>query len=360
MKTKFILLCAATAALAACAKTEVTPEVLNQDAEITFLTAPVTKSTIAFNEDNVFQSAAFYHVVPFAYGVTSEPYIEPVQVSCTDKTNHIWKAATTYYWPKDGGKLTFFSWTLNTNSLDFATGNNATVAIDMNNGVKLTDYTSASNDDFMVADIAKDQTQNTTPATYNAESKVAAGVPTLFKHKTAKVAFKALLKEDYTKTPYFQVFTITDINFVNVATKGDYLQNDVTTSAEKWSTTESGTLSYYNGSFEVNKTTAQDVAKTGTELYIPETYKKSTVADCQMLQVKYTVARNSNVKPTAPKEYTATISLKDLLGDTIDAAKRYTITLTFALDEILWDPAVEDWTDVAKSGEVNGNTITAE
>ena len=26
--------------------------------------------------------------------------------------------------------------------------------------------------------------------------------------------------------------------------------------------------------------------------------------------------------------------------------KKYTVTLTFKLDEILWDPAVEDWTTV--------------
>ena len=32
--------------------------------------------------------------------------------------------------------------------------------------------------------------------------------------------------------------------------------------------------------------------------------------------------------------------------------KKYTVTLTFKLDEILWDPAVEDWTTGTVSSDV--------
>ena len=352
MRTKFILLCAATAALAACAKTEVTPEVLNQDAEITFLTAPVTKATEDFSTSNVFQSAAFYDVNDFVYGSsTAEEYIAP---STVKYFTSVWRATATdhttaksYYWPKDGGKLSFFSWSLNNATLRYGDNTEPSATITKTNGVKLTGYKASKyNDDFMVADSVINRTKNVTPKTYKTE-----GVPTLFKHKTAKVAFKVVTKADYTQAPLYQKFTVTDVNFVNVATTGTYTQYDAnaqTANKETWKTTETGNLVYYaNTTGQVvnyNNGVAQDLVKTDTELYIPETYLDETSTGYQTLQIKYTVSRTNGAN-TKSKDYTANICLKNILKDSIVAGKKYVITLTFGLDEILWDPAIYDWED---------------
>ena len=363
MRTKFILLCAATAALAACAKTEVTPEVLNQDAEISFLTAPVTKgNTIAFSEDNVFQSSAFYHSGNFSYGTTADEYISKATVSCTDKTNHVWKANATYYWPKDGNYLTFFSWSLNTNSLTFADGN-PTVDITAANGVSITGYSSLKNDDFMVAKIAADQTQNTTPGSYKTVSNVSAGVPTLFNHKTSQVVIKVKTKADYSGTPCFQKFTLNSVEFVDLSTSGDYNQED-----EAWTNfgpvkaaTPVANKYYSNTTGQVITTTETEVehkidgTTDGVYLYVPQGFTNN---DGKKIKVTYTVTKvGGNVTNTTGKTYTAEIDMFKVMGgtETVDAnsfgiGKKHVITLIFGLDEILWDPAVEDW-DAGYNGE---------
>lgn len=45
---------------------------------------------------------------------------------------------------------------------------------------------------------------------------------------------------------------------------------------------------------------------------------------------------------------TETIKLSELTGDW-GIGKKYIINITFSLDEILWDPAVEDWTGVTEN-----------
>ena len=365
MRTKFILLCAATAALAACAKTEVTPEVLNQDAEISFLTAPVTKGeTIAFSEDNVFQSSAFYHSGNFSYGTTADEYISKATVSCTDKTNHVWKANATYYWPKDGNYLTFFSWSLNTNSLTFADGN-PTVDITAANGVSITGYSSLKNDDFMVAKIAADQTQNTTPGSYKTVSNVSAGVPTLFNHKTSQVVIKVKTKADYSGTPCFQKFTLNSVEFVDLSTSGNYNQKD-----EAWTNfgpvkaaTPVANKYYSNTTGQVITTTETEVehkingTTDGVYLYVPQGFTNN---DGKKIKVTYTVTKiGGTVTNTTGTTYTAEIDMfKVMGGDTANSTaanpfaigKKHVITLIFGLDEILWDPAVEDW-DAGYNGE---------
>ena len=359
MKNKFILLCAATVALAACAKTEVTPEVPEQDAEITFITAPVTKaSTVEFSTGNVFKSAAFYDYSSFAYGsTTAEEFIKP---SVVKYFTSVWRAtaddettAKSYYWPKDGGKLTFFSWSLNKNSLTFTQGT-PTVSITSDNGVKVENYSSLKNDDFMVADIQKDKTANEGP-TYKTT-----GVPTLFRHKTSQFIVKVRTKDDYTVDPYKQVFTIDEINFIKLGTEGSYTQND-----ETWTlgTVSADPVEFYKKAtagqvvnYKDKVADAEAVTPSGTYLYIPQ---KSS-AD-QKLQVKYTVSRTDKNNNVRTSSYTAEKSLSDLGFSSFAAGTKYIITLTFALDEILWDPAIQEWADGdSKTGTVSGNSITVE
>ena len=350
MKTKFILLCAATAVLAACAKTEVTPEVLNQDAEITFLTAPVTKADIKkFDDGNVFQTYAFYTENDFDY-TAGEEYIPASTVKFTSPN---WKVdGKSYYWPKDGGKLTFFSWTLNTDALTYADGTTPSVTFSATNGVTLSNYSSVKNDDFMVADIAKNMTANI--ATYKAINGVEAGVPTLFKHKTSQVIIYVKTKEDYTVDPYKQIFTLKSVDFVNLSTSGSYVQN-----TEAWTPVAGNATNKYSAADQVITKDAAIVnaATDGVILYVPQSF---TANDGKKIKVTYTVAREGASTSVQPKEYTAEIDMFKVMGGTDSAAagdfqigKKHVITLIFGLDEILWDPAVYDWEDGnTGSGEV--------
>ncbi len=333
---KYVLILAAAVALAACAKTEVIPVNSDADVEITFQPAPITRATSVFSTGNVFQSAAFYDTNDFVYGSsTAETFIAPTTVKCFTS---VWKAAdasgnaVTYYWPKDGGKLSFFSWSLNKNSLSYDASSAPAVTIDKNKGVVLTGYDVAKNEDFMVADPALNQTKNTSPAKYITE-----GVPTLFKHKLAKFIFKAKTNADYTVAPYKQTFSIYKIYFKNIAAKADYTQYVSETAKDQWTVITSENNYYLADGNHIVKSNIEEVAKTSTygiDLYIPQAY----TADATLC-VEYTVSRGN--KSTT---YTEEVALKDLLGKT-ECGKKYTITLNFGLDEILWDPAVEDWTE---------------
>ena len=44
------------------------------------------------------------------------------------------------------------------------------------------------------------------------------------------------------------------------------------------------------------------------------------------------------------------ISAKSMFPGDLKINKKYTCTLTFSLDEITWDPAVQDWDPVTATG----------
>lgn len=122
---KYFFILAAAAALAACAKNEVTPVLSQENTEIAYNVAPKTKTLAAnqenFATDNVFASWAFY--LPkdqtwAANSATSQPYIVNSTISHKDGT---WKDQNkSYYWPKDGGSLTFLAYSLNKGNLTLA------------------------------------------------------------------------------------------------------------------------------------------------------------------------------------------------------------------------------------------------
>ena len=61
--------------------------------------------------------------------------------------------------------------------------------------------------------------------------------------------------------------------------------------------------------------------------------------------VTQTVTKTIKLKELFPTKYDNSVP-KKVIGGGWEMGKKYTINLTFTLDEILWDPAVEDWEDV--------------
>ena len=352
---KLFYFAAAAVALAACAKNEVIPVNSGENQEITFNVAPKTKGHSEFGEKLTFKSYAYY-IPGDGNASSSQLYIDNVEISYKDG---VWKNATTsYYWPKNGS-LTFFAWT----SLeeDVATPENTAVSsfdgVECNatTGIKAKDYdvTTNKNIDFLVADVAANQTKNIN--TYGHD-----GVPTLFRHKLSYVVFKVNTLKDYSKDG--KKFTLNYIKFNNIEHKGTYQQLPTegwnSEPSEKTEQTYIGTdkvFDYVDPESEIPALTTDATQN----YYLPQTFRTS-----EELEIKYTITTTTGTG-TAAKTSDDVVIKKIVLNPASEGGvtpsslftkwemgKKYTVTLTFSLDEIFWDPAVEEWAPGTVSSDV--------
>ena len=358
---KLIVLFSAVAALAACSKNEVVPAASGESVEISYKVAPRTKAdpqTQEFGKTNVFASWAYYLPSEKSWSENWEvrqaakPYIGEETVGSTiSYKDEVWKDQTaSYYWPK-GGKLTFFAYSLNSNTLSdqdshdfFFYCENGKDAYGITGTVDLANH---KNTDFLVADIASDKTSNET-SYYNVN-----GVPTLFKHKLSRIQFAVKKKEEYKGA----TITLNSITFNNVAHAGHYCQFNKengknTFTNDYWN--EVGTPSsivYTTTDFVVTSSTDYDPVKETNEthyIYIPQNFEDVTAPDKNAtIEVKYTVTFKEGIS----RSYTKTLNVKDIF-DKWEVGKRYTFNLSFSLDEIKWAPAVGDWENGNNSKEI--------
>lgn len=354
---KLFYFAAVAVALAACAKNEVIPVNSGENQEITFNVAPKTKADPepkkeAFSTDNVFASWAYYLPKDNTWDANSaaaKEYISDATIAYREKTTgsteKVWKANQPYYWPKDGGRLTFFAYSLNKNDLTLA-GEHSKFTCLPNNGITgHIDLNENSNTDFLVAEIAKDKAGNV-------ETHFTNGVPTLFKHRLSSVAFAIKTGANYAD----KAFKLTGITIHNLSHYGTYGQlptESFFASGTKYDPVFTSTpqdITYQTGF----------VGVTGVDKYIfiPQTFLKgSDDTKNAYIEVKYTIT--TTVSVTTPEgistkevveEVTKNIFLYPATGTPMfekwEMGKKYTINLTFTLDEILWDPAVQDWEGV--------------
>ncbi len=357
---KYVFILAAAVAMTACSKTEVIPAQNETLAEITYETAPVTRTIVEFGKDNVFSSIAYYleNGKTWDWGYATSPVVyigaydavsgstDGVKIS---KSGNVWRNADRkYYWPKKG-TLTFFAWSLNSDSLELnfpATDEQAGVFCTPYSGIIMNCFSTVLNKnvDFMVADIAKDKTANETE--YINISGVESGVPTLFRHKLTNIYFTVKQEEEYSGVK----FTLNSIIFRNLSNTGNYNQ----VSDEMNAMTASGYRSdqtYTAGADQVVTVDKKPIAadKVDQFIYIPQTF----TSDNQTVEITYTVEYTTSTGETITENITESRKLSGLFkksaGDNTGEwakEKKYTIDLTFALDEILWDPAVQDWDPV--------------
>lgn len=354
---KLIVLFSAVAALAACSKNEVVPAVSGENVEISYKVAPRTKADPqAFDAKNVFASWAYY--LPSgknwdANHAEAKIYIgkEEGEGATISYGNSVWKDQTTsHYWPKDGN-LTFFAYSLNRNNFDLKYDSGHTYPIVCHKspnayGINATiDLKDNKNLDLLVAEIAKDKTQNEKIYSLN-------GVPTLFKHKFSRIQFAVKKKEEYTGA----TITLNSITFNNVAHTGHYSQfnkedGDVEFTQDYCKVGDIRTsLVYTTTDFKVTSATDY-VPVTETDetyyIYMPQDFKNVTEAkNIATIEVKYTVTLNG-----ISESYIKTLKVKDIF-DSWKMGKRYTFNLIFSLDEIKWAPAVGDWEDEIKNIDI--------
>lgn len=365
---KLIVLFSAVAALAACSKNEVVPAVSGENVEISYKVAPRTKADPqAFDTKNVFASWAYY--LPsgnwdnnWDVRKDAKPYIGEEHVGSTiSYKDGVWKDQnTSYYWP-NGGSLTFFAYSLNRNNLELKHETGHTYPIECHNadnayGINATiDLKENKNLDLLVAEIAKDRTQNEKLYSLN-------GVPTLFKHKFSRIQFAVKKKEEYTGA----TITLNSITFNNVAYTGHYCQfnkekgNDTFTQDYCKEGDVRASIVYTTTDFPVTSATDYVPVKETDEtnyIYMPQDFTNVTEdKNIATIEVKYTVTDKEGISKT----YTKTLKVKDIF-DSWKIGKRYTFNLMFSLNEINWAPAVGDWENEIKNIDIEtGNSIPVE
>ena len=353
---KFVLLAAAAVAAAACGRVEVAdPDTVNNDVQtpVYFQTAPVTKagsgSWTNFSEDNVFQSAAWYlekgktWEQDYSGGIQYIPASEVSNMDGTTAGTKVWRTVKPYYWPKNGGTLTFFSWSLNRPDLKFdtAAGSTATVEISKEKGVELKnfDITIDKGIDFLVADPAENKTKN--EHLYFTD-----GVPTLFRHKLSAMKLTAQADDDYEgKTITIKTITITGVNG-----KADYQEGEENSSGnweviDRWTVDPDSAYDeeYYDGSTGGTVVSTSKVTFGGEQsVFIPQDFTGD-----EILEITYEIYdETSGIK----EEMTFRVPLKEALQTAsgskdgkFEPGKEYTVNLHFTLDLVYWDPAVQDW-----------------
>lgn len=356
---KVFLIAAAVVAFAACSKNEVLPS-SSINNEISFNVAPRTKALTsdqsAFGVDN--------HFISYAYFLTDDKkwptnagsiYINGAEVSshvdASATGGRVWKADNSYYWPKsEKSSLTFFAWSKNTGECSLAGG--ATVSCDPQKGIAFTGYdvTSNKNVDLLVADVAANKHGNENLYTYS-------GVPTLFRHKLSYVIFKVKTQKAYAG----KEFALKSIKFVGLGSKASYDQkaNDGTdpvyNTVGEWATpTATADQVYFNATTPVVFTDADFVLETAAtasvdqKYYLPQALTAVTpgAGVAGSIEVVYTI-KTTEGTAVSTETVTRYISAKSMFADDLKINKKYTCTLTFSLDEITWDPAVQDWENVA-------------
>ena len=348
-----------------------------ENQEITFNVAPKTKAEDAhrhteFEKDKVFASWAYYLPGKETWDQhTTAPalYIDGAVIANTkpNEADGVWKAKDenkTYYWPKNGS-LTFFAYSLNKGDLDFKTVNvegddikRSTVVCHSNTGIFAhIDLSVDNNVDFLVADPAMDKKSNV-----DKDKHFVDGVPTLFRHKLSYIIFNVKTDKNYSDAG--KTLTLKSIKFNNVSYVGEYSDIASTSPAISAGFTsangEGAVVNYTGGSTESPfsqeiKSTNSGISSIDNYLYIPQTFEQGSNA---YIEVKYTIT--TTVAFTTPEgqpstkevveEVTKNIFLNPATGtpmfDKWEMGKMYTINLTFTLDEILWDPAVQDWDPV--------------
>ena len=349
---KYFFILAAAAALAACAKNEVTPVLSNENTEIAYNVAPKTKADPdAFPTNNVFASWAYYlpgtttWVEEGGKNADAKAYIANSTISYQ---SGVWKnALTTYYWPK-GGRLTFFAYSLNKKNLDLSDGSN--FHCDPRTGIAgQIDLKKDPNTDFLVAEIAKDKSANENQYAFN-------GVPTLFKHKLTRVVFTVTAENYVDKS-----FTLNSIQFNNLHAAALYGQYSTVDLAGAQNPTKdylkpSAGAAYMDNPFYTQTdlqvvagaVTTVPEANEVTKIYIPQEFADETATITVKYTIKTTVHDNGTVSHVEDN-CTKTFAIKDKFPKW-EMGKKYTINLTFKLNEILWAPAVEDWANGTTAG----------
>lgn len=347
MNKHLFYIAAACVALASCVKNEV--RVNSPDKEITFQTVSTKAGGAAFETNKHFFSYAYFLEDGKTWNANhadAKAYIDNALITYDTPASGkgYWAAKDKYYWPKKGS-LTFFAWTDNTiHDITSIPGNpapsvgtGATVTCAHDSGIKIENYSVKDNlnKDILVAEIAKDKKSNET-ATGTWEN----GVPTVFRHALAKVEFKVNKKKDYLNVE----FRVKKITLNKVSTRGTFTQYQSNPNPEKWGWNDWGVqedLTVFTGDKEVTTTFNQLLPSvTDYHIVLPQVLKDKTDPT---LTIEYEIITSYVAGKPVTEAVKDTKDLKDIYKNDWECNKKYVLGITLGLNEIYWDPSIEDW-----------------
>lgn len=237
-----------------------------------------------------------------------------------------------YYWPMTGS-LTFVAVSPATANSAFANQTATLTVTDFSSSTTVADQA-----DLMYSKIADADDLNANTTSYENSSKQ--GVPVVFNHALAQVRFMAVNNDHPANT-----VQIDKIQITNVANKGtltvvkDVVATNATDgSVDGWLTTATDDATF------VSLSSAFGLDNAEKELGSPLMIMPQTLADDIMLEVTYTMTHiNGENVPDTQK--TVSKKLSEIVGATLNANKKYTITLKIGADEILFSPSIVEWSE---------------
>ena len=282
MKKYFIFAAAALVALAACSKIEVseTPETAKKISfEVANYMAQTKAETSLVAEGfETFKTNAWYHSVSDG----TQYFMQNVDIlwNTAPNTNQ-WAPAVDYYWPKTG-YINFYSYA----------GTQNPTTVDTEGSLVYTDKVIVYNDNILVADAAYGYHANA--ATYSFDHSSVTGVPTLFRHYLAKLAFNVKLATTEGKKSANNRFKVEIIDaYVKVANKGTLTLTNSDPTASRTRETTAATHVWSNAN-----TTYSDVAwvpATWSETSGSETFEKIQIVTTDPVAGRDMVQRTLNL-----------------------------------------------------------------
>lgn len=314
---------AMAALLSSCAKVQEDRAAV-PDMSVCYQVVSTTKAASAYPEDRPFVSWAWYLPDGRSWAQDSgeaQLYI-PGETVSYDRILQAWTTATAYYWPKSGS-LTFMSLSPANLAGD--------VSCSPDKGIELSFDVAANPDvDLMVADIAAERRAN--------------DVPTIFRHKLAKVvSFTMKTDRDYGafSTVGGKRFTLNKISFAGVYKSGTYASGP----KEGWSGHSGvGDMVWSDGSgIEIKHDGTAVPGKDGGLFVLPQSFGPDAV-----LIVEYTI--ETYIADAEPdhlyhqEKVTESVRLSEL-HSSWEMNRQISYTLTIGLDSIEWEASAEEWQD---------------
>ena len=370
MKKLTYIAIVALAALTACSKVEM--DSYGPDRKITFQAAayvPQTKAnTSLLGEFQAFTAKAFLHAEGYTdetqdffgtAGETITPYQSDGTAATAETNTSYWGPSHDYYWPKSANSyINFIAWYDKNASVHGAPASSSETSLSW------TGYTVQADDNLLYADEAWHYNVNTdNDAQYTTPTDaVRSGVPMLFHHALAQVAFKASAT-NATSGVYTRSVAIKSFSLSNVYSTGSLVLTNAgsaTTAAVPWEISGNGWTSLADA-IDMTATIASGspISVTGDAVnLIPmRTVLPQAVTGSMMLNIEYDIVTKKNGADFSVEHISFSKRLSDLVSVITEweMGHKVTYTLVFNLstDSILIQPTLQNW-------DYNGGNVTVE